>query len=375
MMPRVAMSKVVIHTLDARDNLLLEVMRDYFQLDSSSMQGEIRAALAQTIEVLNSKGISYPDLKTALVPRTDRREAAFIFDTMRIDGASYGLPIHARLIPLFSKQSNHSVLVGDCIGSNEAQGRLFRILSEGITLARTVEYRHSTQFYAVYVNNLSNAMLASIHDRLTPYLPYAGYADLTYSSPLKLYFSTVLRDCYLLNRSFVIVGHEDDVPNETNVNTPGYPFEEHGYLLRSLQSSLFGLFLSYKIERPVLRGREADMEFGLTSISAQPKPLGQLSVRVEAAKFDYLLNQKGGTIKRSGLLEARQGDLEGLIEAKILSNYIYNLRYDEQHDTPLFDILLEFQPLDSAPGTHPVRLMAALEYTPSEMTLRLVTLY
>ncbi len=369
------MSTTVIHTLEARDNFLLEVMRDYFQLDNLSMQSEIRATLAQTISILHSKGVSYPSLKSALVPATDRREAAFIFDTTRIRSGWYGLPIHTRVLALLSKEGNHSILVGDCLGSNERQDMIFRILSEAITLVRTVDYRHSTQFYTVYINNLSDAMLSSLHEGLTPYPAYTGFADLTFASPFKLYLSTVLVNHCVINRRVVIVGHEDDVPNEEDINTPGYPFEEKGFILRSLQSSLFDLFLSYKIERPVLKGLETDTEFALASISPEPKPLAQFTVRVDQAKFEYLLTQKAGSMKRSGLLTVDRSSLEEIIREKVSSNYIYNMRYDEDHEVSMFDILLEFQPVDSSPGALPVRVMAAFEYIPRDLELRLVTLY
>lgn len=371
----VTMSSTAIHSLNARDNVLLQVARDYFDLGSGTMQAEIRAALAQIEEVLNTKGISYADLKTALVPAVDRREAAFVFERSLIRDAWYGFPIHEQLIPLFSKASNHSVLVGDYIGPEERQAYLLHILSDAISLGRTVQYHHTRQFHIVYVNNLTDSMIASFHGHLVSYAPYVGFADLTYGSPLKVYLSTILVNHCLINRHFAIVPHEDDLPNDTNINTPGYPFEESGFDLRSVQSWLFGLFLAYKIERPLLSAFEADTEFSLNAISSAPGPLEEFSVIVEPAKFDYLLKQKTGAMKRASLAHDDHDYLERLIRAKLSSNYIYNLRYDEEHDTSLFDILIEFNPFDSAEARAPVRVMVALEYMPHERVLRVVTLY
>jgi hypothetical protein len=168
------MTKTVVHTINARDNVMLEVIRDYFKVDPRRMLMQIQGALAQTEEILARKGIEYSNLKTGLVPNPKKREVGFVFDTTRIDDSWYGLPIHNKLMPLFSKESNHSVLVGDYLGENEHQERLFRELAENLNLAREVEYRHSTQFYFVYINNLTDRMVQKFHAGLSRYYPYVG---------------------------------------------------------------------------------------------------------------------------------------------------------------------------------------------------------
>ncbi|MGG6897017.1 hypothetical protein [Rhizobium sp. BR 315] len=105
-----------LHTLNARGNILLEVVRDQFKLSPERMFREIQWLRHSVEEAFSGKGISYDDLKTALVPGRKRREMALVFDIRALDRGWYGLPVFRRLIPLFSKDSNHSVLAGDYIG-------------------------------------------------------------------------------------------------------------------------------------------------------------------------------------------------------------------------------------------------------------------
>ncbi len=369
------MTKTSIHTLDARDNSMLEVVRDYFQLGPDRMLTEIRAVLAQTEQILMSKGIRYADLKTALVPNPKKREIAMVFDTARIPDGWYGFPIHTRIIPLLPKSSNHSVLAGDYLGDHEHQESLYHMLAGNINLARDLDYRHSSQFYFVYLNNLTDRMVASFHTGLFGYEPYVGFVDLTFSSSLKTYVSMILVNHCLKHRGYIIMGHEDDRDSGEDVNMNGYPYEDSGFICRSLPSYLFDLFLSYKIERPVFRGFETDTEFSLNAINPDPMPLFDFGIRVDAAKSDYLLTSKTGSLKRTGLIESVHGELEARIREKISSNYIYNLCHDDQHGTTKFDILLELQPSDASSASSPIRTMVALEYIPAERCLRLITLH
>ena len=102
-----------IFTLDARDNLMLEVMRDYFQLSNLVVRREIQAMHLQLQEVLASKGIKYADLRAGLVPSADHHEAGFIFDTQCIESSWYGLPVARAILPLLEKRTTQSVLCGD----------------------------------------------------------------------------------------------------------------------------------------------------------------------------------------------------------------------------------------------------------------------
>lgn len=327
--------------------------------------------VARTTAILRSKGIAYRDLKNALVPQHDRSEMALVFDISEMSETWYGLPIHRRLIPLLHRKSSRRILCGDYIGGNHNQDALYQALVEGLVLARDVNFRHSSLFYIVYINNLTSTMMSEIDAGFREYPYYSGYIDTTYSSKFKLYVSATLVNVYLQHRDFIICGHEDDRADDDNVNISGYPFEEYGFKIRSLPSNLEGVLLSYKIERPVFPGSEVDTEFSLNAVHTEPMPLEDFEIIVDERKFEYLTREKAESLRGLGLLGSDAADLKKIIREKITSNYIYGMSYDDDHAFTGFNLILEVR----RPESTPFRVLVGLKYVPSQKQLHLVTLF
>ncbi len=359
-----------IFTLNARDNVMLEVIRDYFKLPTAVMHREIQDLHVETQKILQSKGIAYGQLKSGLIPIADRNEAAFIFDSQCIDSSWYGLEVAKAMIPLFDMRSTQSVLCGDLIGDD--QRFIFDVLQESLVLARSLIFAHGTTLYCVYVNNLSEAALNRFHQALCNFKPYVGYIPTTFASRAKVYLSSILVNTYLKHGATIIMGHEDDRPNEEDVNIVGYPFEEFGYRVVSLQSTYSDIFLSYKIERPVFPGFEIDTEMSLNAVSADVHPIDEFSVELEEAKHNYLKTEKLGKLKKAGIADMDRIDIEKLIRAKVDASYIYNLAYLPEHGVIKFNVMLEIPRID---GGYPTRVVAALEYQPVKKHLRVITLH
>lgn len=359
-----------IFTLNARGNVMLEVMRDHFKLTTAVMHREIQEMHIATRKALQSKGIAYEQLRSGLVPIADRHEAAFIFDSQCIDSSWYGLEVAKATIPLFDKRSTHSVLCGDLIGKD--QHLIFDILQESLVLARSFTFVHGTALYCLYINNLSDSALKAFHEALCKFQPYVGFIPGTFASRAKTYLSSILVNTYLKHGSAIITGHEDDRPNEEDVNLVGYPFEDFGYRVMSLQSRYFDLFLGYKIERPVFPGFEVDTEMSLNAVSATVLPIDDFTVELEEAKHNYLKSEKFGKLEKAGIAEMERDDLAQLIRAKISASYIYNLSYLADHNVIKFNVMLEVPRID---GGYPTRILAALEYQPAEKNLRVITLH
>jgi hypothetical protein len=138
-----------IFTLDARGNIMLEVIKGYFSLTEAQMLSEINMSFSAMLGILKAKNINYASLKNALVPCPDRNEAAFIFDTTQIKSGWYGLEVFKRILPALDQNATHSVLCGDLIGENKIQGRLYEAFSREVMLARPCTWRHSSQFFIV----------------------------------------------------------------------------------------------------------------------------------------------------------------------------------------------------------------------------------
>lgn len=349
---------------------MLEVMRDYFKLTNNIMHGEIQGLHVATCEALQSKGIAYEQLRAGLVPIADRHEAAFIFDSQCIGSSWYGYEVAKVTLPLHDKRSTQSVLCGDLIGDN--QQLIFDILHESLVLARSFTFVHGTALYCVYINNISDAALAAMHEALCKYQPYVGYIPATFASRAKTYLSTILVNSYLKHGRTIVMGHEDDRPNDEDVNLVGYPFEDFGYRVVSLQSSYADLFLGYKIERPVFPGFEVDTEMSLNAVSPTVLHIDEFTVEIEEAKLNYLKSEKTGKLQKAGIADLDSYELAQLIRKKVAASYIYNLCYLSEHDVTKFNVMLE---ISRADGGYPTRILAALEYQPTKKNLRVITLH
>jgi hypothetical protein len=361
-----------IHTINARDNVMLEVARDYFSLSPESMRLQIHLLKNELERILKTKKINYNDLKSSLIPDKKKKEIVLVFDWSLIDNDWYGNEVFKALIPILNKDSCHSILVGDYLGNNFDQQFLYESLSETINVRNTSEYKHSSQYYMVYINNLSHAMFSKFDDELKHYNPYIGYADMTYSSTLKTLLSTMLVDLCIKHKNIILQPHESDRDESHDVNMSGYPFEENNFICKSISSDLYGVLLSYKIERPVIDGFEEDTYFALNAINLKPQALDSMDVVVEDAKMKYLQSFKGGSLSVAGLEHYSSKDLASEIKRKINSSYIYSMSYSKEHDTAKFNILLEFK---NPKHSQPVKLLAGMKYIPTKNTLHLITLF
>lgn len=348
---------------------MLEVMRDHFKITSPRMRQEIQAMHKEVIRILGEKGIDYASLRSGLVPNSGKHEAAFIFDSEAIESSIYGKEVLKRLLPLLEPRSTQSILGGDLLG--DEQDFILEILRESMVLARSFTFKHAVLLFAAYINNLSEARLSQIHHELASFSAYLGYIPTTFASRAKTYLSMTMANLFLKHGKTIIVGHEDDIPNHENINSTIYPFEDFGYKVVSLQSNYFGIFLSFKIERPVLGGFEVDLEMSLNAISNGIAWLADFTVLLEEAKYGYLINKKLGKLSQSGLADADRDRIASLIQSKVSANYIYNLTYLKNYNTMKFNLMIEVDRVDG----YPTRMTAALEYIPTTKTLRVITFY
>ncbi|MEE4297739.1 MAG: hypothetical protein V2J20_14120 [Wenzhouxiangella sp.] len=257
-----------IHTLNARGNVMLEVLWDGASLMPAHMLSIIQGMREQVARILNSKCINYDDLRSALVPDREKLEIALIFDITKIESGWYGYQVFERVIPLLDQRTKNSILVGDYIGENNQQEILFEAFRDAVCTVRPVNYQHSSQFYVVYINNLTDTAFQKLADGLIEYEPYVGFANTSNQSFFKTLLSTMLVNlCVKVGRK-IIQGHEDDRDDAENINISGFPFEKSGYDCISVPSILQGMFLSYKIERPVFAGR--GIAFGTEGVSICP---------------------------------------------------------------------------------------------------------
>ena len=358
-----------IFTLDARDNSLLEVTRDHLNLTPRAMRRQIENMHAELERILLKKGVPYPSLKSALVPQTDRHEAGFIFDSREVSSSWYGRTIAGLVLPLLDKRVPQSVLHGDLLGRD--QDFIYEVLEQFMVFARSFTFGHSNSLFCVYVNNLTDTGLKVLHEGLSKSSCYLGFIPATFQSVAKSYLSTTVGMAFLKAEGCVLMPHEDDLSNDQNVNTLGYPFRESGYRIASLQSNYFGPLLSYKIEGSMAAYFQTDIAMSINAVHDKVLPLESLRVTIDEAKFGYLQTHKLEKLRLAVADGLTREELQELIATKVAANYIYNLTFLDEHDVVKFNVLVEVARND---GGYPARLVASLEYIPEDEVLRLITL-
>jgi len=290
-----------IHTLNARGNGMLPFLRDYFSWSDARTFREIQRFHNDLVDILKVKGINYDELRSALTPQPTKHEVAFLFDEQRCgNDVITGVECADALFKLLSPKTTHSILGGEL---NDPMDRIARkLLDEVAIVAKDLSFTHPCFCYVLYVNNLTQEAVATIHEGLKAHKAYLGYVPCTYASMAKSFISLGLVNLVIKHGKTVILGHEDDRPNSENYNLHLHDYTALGLKLKSFQSIYFDTFLAYKPERMVLEETDDDLEIALRSMSKEVAPLIDFTVFIESNKFDnYLKTAKLGKLKRAAL--------------------------------------------------------------------------
>ena len=361
-----------IHTLNARGNVLLPVLREHYSWTDARTFREIQRFHKDCLEILKMKGIAYEDLRSALTPQSTKHEAAFLFDEHRCDPEHIaGVDAADALFKLLPSKTTHSILGGELIDDKDQIAR--KLLGEATVIAKDLNFKHPCFCYVLYVNNLSQEALVTIHEGLKVHSGYLGYVPCTFASLAKTFVAMYLVNLVIKHKNIVILGHEDDRDNRENYNLHLHDYAALGLKIKSLQSVYFDTFLSYKPERMLLAKSDDDVEIALRAMSRDVAPLHEFTVLIGDEKFDrYLKTKKLGKLEIAGLDELTKAELEEAIRFKMRTNYLYNIHWRDEPDYQgsFFNIMLEF-PRESG---YPERITVALEYMPADKVLRLVTI-
>jgi hypothetical protein len=360
-----------IHTLNARGNVMLPVLREHYAWTDSRTFCEIQRLHGDLLDILRAKGIDYTSLRSALTPQSTKHEAAFLFDEQRCDNTFVpGAECADALFNALDRKTTHSILGGELIDDKDEIART--LLRRSANVAKDLNFKHPCFCYVLYVNNLSEDSIAAIDSKLRAHKAYLGYVPCTYASLAKTFVSMHLVNLAIKQGNTVILGHEDDRPNTENHNLHLHDYTALGLRLKSLQSMYFSLFLSYKPEWMLMEESDDDLEIALRAMSEAVAPLTEFTVVIADDKFEkYLKTAKLGKLKKAGVADLTKAELETAIREKLRMSYLYNMEWVDEptHQLSKFNIMLEFR----RQSGHPERMVASLEYRPAERVLRLVT--
>ena len=361
----------IIHTLEARSNLLLEGTQRHFKLTDPQVFQMIQGLLQPTIEILASKGVVYEELRNVLVPTRKRHDRALVFNYTKFDTGMYGSDVVHQLMPLLRRDSSHSLLFGDWLHKERPGAEAFAKWLEASpgaigTVNLDLAHDRYSPYYFAYLNNLTDSDVARLDEGFKAHPAYIGLLDLDFDSPVKTYLSTCLIRDFIKHRNVIIKGHEDDRDPGEDHNLSLFDFAQFGLTVRSLPQMYYGVFLSYKIERlhsPV----DADRRFSLNALTPAPKVIDDFDVQLDEAKWRYLQEVKVGSLKRAGMAGLDAAGIAKQIRERVDNSYIYRLSRATNGDTLKFGVMIE--------AIRGVRTECALRYLPEQRLLKVITLY
>lgn len=362
-----------IWTLEARGNMLLASMSANLEMSPAQMRREIARAHSETVSVLRRKGVNYGRLRSSLEPSRTRGEVALIFDIDKMSGGNYATIASRQIVPALREDAFHSVLQGDLIGGGPLQA-IHALVVGSIVASATFDRGRVGFYYVVYLNNLTKHDVERLHSHLDRFPAYAGYVPCTYGSYFRSFASHLLSASYLKAGKIILSGHEDDVSEDQDWHLGSWDWERFDYVHRSVAEYRHGLFLSYKIERESDGPSSDDERFSLNAISDRPSDVSRFTIEIAANKLEYLKKEKAGVLKRLGLDSLQHQELAEIIKDRLHRSYFYNLRYRNDYDVSLFNILLELR--DPRPDSEKVyKVIVGFRYEESQQRLQLTTFY
>lgn len=330
-----------IFTFDSRDNFSWNVIKDYFSLDNKQMHNEIKTAFEDLIAILTKNKINYEELRSILTPSQDKQEICFIYDSLKtINSACYGYEILQGLLPELLECEKLSVFYGDIItNGRESNIQIKHFLQEKLPEFDFSNFQLSNQYFVVYVNNLSKNDLVRINLAQEKCPSYVGYIDMTFPNYLKDILSVCIGVGFIkIKNKICIPTPEDDL-----TNPQGYvccTFDENKYTLIGIDDLLFDSFLSYKIQRSFYKHDETDQLFGLAAVCDTPDILSGYTITLADEKFKYISEEKGGSLKITGLDELSKDDFIKVINYLINTNYIFDIELNEQFNCLKFATMI-----------------------------------
>lgn len=356
------------HTLDARDNGVMRWIFTANDGDAEAYRADMQLEAQQIRKLLNQAGISYDDLKSALVPTHDDVQAVFFYDWWQHPSWNYAIAFADLYLPLLRKTLRSSVFKGDLLDD----GMPTCDLDYHLVPARDESVNWQTM-YAVYFSNLKQSDVETLHRELSSDERYRGYIDVSLANPVRDYLARCLPSTWLLHGKTVLLTHGADEPLVQGVDPVGFDLPSHGYKVVSLLDSYFYCFLSYKIESESSTRAEEDRILALAAHVGAVIDVETVDIVVPPAKLAaYLLvnESKLRLMTNIGLQDVTPDELAGIIRQKVLGSYVYDFRV-ANGDTPTFAVVCEF----GAPDGRTLRRLLALKYDATQNAISLVSMY
>ncbi|WP_047519045.1 hypothetical protein [Microbacterium sp. ZOR0019] len=352
----------VIHSINTYTSIFVEVMAASLDLTDDQVQLLLRAMHRQATAVLKSKGVEYTDLKPALTPRSNRYEAAYIFDSSKATSWSYGSEFAMAWLPALRAAggpTRTAILEGDIIGLPSPT--IWQILDRQLVRpsGQEVPRLSSEQYYVVYFTNVSKAQLTALDQEIRSNSPaYLGFVDCSAWTPLKT--SLPLPQVALRVDNKIITAEDDD----GHANLRAYPFEDFKFDVVGVNEDLYSTLLDFRIDMGVPQWGASDSATALGVLSGTMRDIASMTLEISETRFDYLTSEEpgrghGASIRKAGLAAFDRHELAAAIKKELDKSLLFNLRSVEgskkvngesvpapENDALLFTVQVEFPDLD-----------------------------
>ncbi|WP_040509733.1 hypothetical protein [Gordonia soli] len=358
-----------MHTLST-DHVYVEAISEYERWTPAGERAEIWRNLDLLVVQLDSLDITYNDLRNALCPRQDKREACLMFDSEAL-AKTYGDYAYGAsnfIVPLLPTQLNTAIRHGDLISENR-RGDVGYLASTYPHL-RLDGVGATEQIYCVHLSNLSPGTRDAIELGLRGTPGFIGVVDTTLQSPIKNLISGTLSANLLKAGSTYISAHYDEIEPKEGVYEGNWDLGTARTV--SVFEVLFGQYLVYKIQRSSDGALSRNEALILTSLDASysRKTSSKIDVSITDSKFDYLTSAKGVNLENMGLGHLTSDQLCSLVLDKVRHHYLYGLRLLENGDL-LCSTLIELE----RAGSSSYRAEVGLRLEPDDDTFHITTFY
>lgn len=369
------MKPFTIHSLNNYTNVGLTSLVEALELGPRAVRALILGGYLSVESQLAAVGIKYASLKGALVPNNRRYEAAFFFDSTRIDSDSYGLEIADCWIPALAQvgPATTAMSVGDIV--NLPSGLVWKQLDKHLVREKPFPRVPSQHYFVAHITNLSEGQLERFHAAIGVATDaYIGYVDTTTWKPIMT--GMLLPQVGLRSGDKIITAQiEGDVPNPAS-----YPFESNGFKSVGIDETNYGTYLDYRLDNGIPQWAAQDSGFSLTALGGDQQPVATSGLSIDDSRLEYLQKDHSSSLSGAGLNGLDREAFVAEVQKKMARGLVYNLRFIQgtrgdapapENDAMMYSIQVAFPSTDGSIR----RYQVALKYRADTHTSEIVTFY
>ncbi len=279
-------------------------------------------------------------------------------------------------IPLLVGIEKTAMFYGDLIGPKDRDGQraVKEIMLRSINFNAPLNYRNSSQYFVIVINNISSTKLADIDSGLKKMPFYVGYTDITYSCHLKdIVASSIAQKCLFYKKIAILpVNEDEEIDDSSPINYSFIDYEKYGYKIRNIKEFAYHSFLTFKIQRRYSEFDNDDQIFSLNTVTRQPALIKDFDVQIDEKKYLYLLENKLGALQIIGLDSLSFNQFRDIIRNTINTNYIFNMDYNKDYECIKFNTVVD---LFSEARGRAKKYLISFQVNNVEKTIRLITMY